>query len=171
MRTRLPTFKQLNFPRKIFVDRSLGGHRLPSFLRSIGFDVIAHKECSWLNSDADDDVWIPDVTARGWIILSSDRRISIDPVNVKAVRDSKAQVIVTGDNNMLPEFWGSAFVLGRIRINEVLQANPGPVFIRIGHCCAEHVKVIRTQATNPQAPKTKPPQIPKPVADFSYVKF
>lgn len=166
--------KQLNFPQTIFIDRSFGGKRLPTFLRTVGFQVVAHKECGWLNSDADDDFWIPEVTSRGWIILSSDKRISLDPVNVRSVVTSKAQVIVTSDNSILPEFWGSAFVVGRIRIRELLQANPGPVFIKISHCSGDHVKLTRVRITHPSQAK---PEEDKPVIrrpdppDFGYIKF
>jgi hypothetical protein len=145
-------------------------------MRKVGLDVRAHKECDWLNSDVEDDIWIPDVTAKGWIIFSSDKRISMDPVNVRAVLESKAQVIMTSDNNRLPEFWGAAFIVGRLKILEVLNNNPGPVFIRISHCTGEHVRIVRQTITHPQlAPKTierkairgKQENLP----DFGHIKF
>jgi hypothetical protein len=167
--------KQLNFPRTIFIDRGFGGYRLAAILRKVGFEVRAHKECSWLNSDVDDDVWIPDVTSRGWVILSSDKRISRDPVNVRAVLDSKAQVIMTSDNNILPEFWGAAFMVGRIKIHEVLNSNPGPVYIQMSHCTGNHVQVVRQAVTHPR-PSLPPTSVPvrqaKPAKpDFSHIKF
>jgi hypothetical protein len=63
--------------------------------------VHAHKEL--FKDDEDDNIWIPNIAARGWVIFTSDERISRDPVNIRAVLDSKAQVIMTSDNNKLPE--------------------------------------------------------------------
>lgn len=149
-------------------------------MRKVGLDVRAHKECAWLNSDTDDDVWIPDVTSKGWVIFSSDKRISTDPVNVRAVLESKAQVVFTSDNNRLPEFWGAAFIVGRLKIDEALNSNPGPVFLRISHCTGDHVKVVRQSVTNPQAISTgenstqkaiqgKQQKFPSPF--FNFIKF
>ena len=167
--------KPPDFTRTIFLDRSFGGYRLAGLLRKVGIDVHAHKECSWLNSDAEDQVWIPVVTSKGWVIFTSDKRISKDPVNVRAVMESKAQVIITIDNGRLPEFWGAAFLVGRLKIHEILRNNPGPVFIQVSHCSGDHVKIVRQSVTHPQPLTSKPAdakvQQKASVADFSYIKF
>jgi hypothetical protein len=163
--------KPLKFTRTLFVDRGFGGYRLPSILRKVGFDVRVHKECNWLNSDTDDDVWIPDVTGRGWVILSSDKRISKDPVNIRAVLESKAQVVTSSDNNILPEFWGAAFIVGRIRIQELLDQNPGPVFIQMSHCTGDHVKVVKQHITHPPSQASLVIAKKKSKPDFTFIKF
>jgi hypothetical protein len=112
----------------------------------VGFDVRVHGKL--FNHDEDDHVWIPDVAARGWVIFSSDKRISKDPINVRSVRESKAQVVMSSDNNTLPELWGAAFITGRLKLEELLERNPGPVFIQVSGHPKDHVKL----APFPRAP-------------------
>jgi len=139
--------KPLNFTRSIFLDRSFGAHRLATVLRTVGFDVHVHKH--YFKDDEEDAVWIPNVKARGWVVLSSDKRIARDPLNIRAVLDSKAQVVMSSDNNTLPEFWGAAFIAGRIRVNELLDRNPGPVYIQMSQHSRDHVKLIKQHLTHP----------------------
>jgi hypothetical protein len=110
--------KPLNFTRTVFIDRSFGGHRLAGVLGGVGFDVRVYRAI--FDDDEDDHIWIPDVASRGWVIFTSDKRISKDPINVQAVRKSKAQVVMSSDNNTLPEFWGAAFIVGRMKLSELL---------------------------------------------------
>lgn len=79
--------------------------------------------------------------------LTSDKRIAKDPINVKAVIDSKAQVVICRDNSMLPEFWGAAFVMGQGKIQELLDRNAGPIFIQITNHCGEHVRIVKEHFT------------------------
>jgi hypothetical protein len=109
--------------------------------------VHAHKEL--FKDDEDDHIWIPDIAARGWVILTSDERISRDPVNVRAVLDSKAQVVMTSDNNKLPEMWGAAFTVGRKRLHELLDGNPGPVYIQLTSTARDHVRQTKQHITHP----------------------
>jgi hypothetical protein len=141
--------KPLNFTRTVFIDRSFGGHRLLTLLSKTGFDVHGHKE--FFVDDEDDHIWIPDIAARGWIIFTSDERISRDPINVKAVLESKAQVIITSDNNRLPEVWGAAFTVGRLRLDELLDVNPGPVYIKLTSATGGHVHQTKRHITHPLA--------------------
>jgi hypothetical protein len=140
--------KPLNFNRTVFIDRSFGGHRLAGILRKVGFEIRVHKD--FFKDDEDDDVWIPDVKARGWVILSSDKRIARDPLNVQAVLTSKAQVVMSSDNNTLPEFWGAAFITGRMKINDLLDRNPGPAYIKMSQHCASHVQLVKQELTHPR---------------------
>jgi hypothetical protein len=129
----------------VFVDRSFGAHRLPNLLRKVGIEIEQHKD--HFKDDEDDEVWIPEVTSRGWVIFTSDKRISKDPVNINAVLKSKAQVILTTDNNLLPEFWGASFVVGRRKLGELLERNPGPIYLQIGHSAGDHVRVVKRNIT------------------------
>jgi len=129
-------------------------------LRAVGFKVYVHSE--YFKDDTDDDVWIPSVQGRGWIIFSSDKRIAKDPLNIRAVLDSKAQVIMTSNNNALPEFWGAAFIIGRMRIARLLENNPGPVFIQIGEHAHEHVQVVKQKLTHPRPPDETKADDPPP---------
>jgi hypothetical protein len=55
------------------VDRSLGGKSLADALRALGDRVEVHDD--HFPKDATDEVWLADVGAKGWVILSKDDRI------------------------------------------------------------------------------------------------
>lgn len=123
----------------------------------MGFEVERHK--NHFVHDEDDDKWIPPVTARQWVILSGDKRLSRDPVNIEAVRSSKAQVVMMTDTNSLPEQWAASIIVGRHRIHELLDRHPGPVFIKVGKQAKDHVQVVRADALarRAEAPSTPAP--------------
>lgn len=124
-------------------------------LRSAGFEVNTHQD--YFKDDTDDDIWIPSAQGRGWVIFSSDKRIARDPLNIRAVLDSKAQVIMTSNNHVLPEFWGAAFIVGRMKIANLLIDNPGPAFIQISEHAGSHVQVVKQHLTHPEERKTIEP--------------
>jgi hypothetical protein len=130
---------QPKFGRVIFIDRSLASKRLPEMLERMGFEVERHKD--HFVHDEDDDKWIPPVSARQWLILTGDKRLSKEPANIEAVLTSRAQVLVVTDSNSLPEQWASAVIVGRQRIQELLDKNPGPTFINIGRYAKDHVNL------------------------------
>jgi len=138
-------------------------------LRGYGFDVKQHRD--HFKDDEDDDVWIPDVKARGWLILSSDKRIARDALNVRAVIDCKAQVVTTSNNNTLPEFWAAAFVNGRLRIDELLNANPGPIYIQMSQHSKDHLKCLKEQLS--QSARTNKAKAAGAPNDFfsGFIKF
>ncbi len=141
-------------------------------LRTVGFDVHLHKD--YFKDDEDDNVWIPDVRARGWVILSSGKRTAKGALNVRAVLDSKAQVVMSSDNNTLPEFWGAAFITGRIRIGELLDQNPGPVYIQMSQHSRDHVNVRKQHITHPQQRAGASPYksaVPHQLKFADFVKF
>lgn len=49
--------------------------------------------CPITDVQTDDDVWIPEVTAHGWLIITRDRRIQDHPAEIAAVRDAGARMI------------------------------------------------------------------------------
>ena len=158
--------KPLNFSRTVFIDRSFGGHRLLNMLRRLGIDARGHKE--FFKDDEDDHVWIPAIAARGWTIFTSDGRIAKDPLNVRAVLQSKAQVVMTSDNNRLPEVWGAALVVGRVHLCRLLDSNPGPVFIQISSATGGHIRQTKREITHPST--TSAPRKPAP-HPFAHIKF
>ena len=125
----------------LFIDRSLASKRLPQILERMGFEVEIHK--TYFVHDLDDDKWIPEVSARKWVILSGDKRLASELPNVEAIRANKSQVVLVTDSNSLPEQWAASMIVGRTKIQELLDKNPGPVFIKVGKQAKDHVQVVK----------------------------
>lgn len=67
-----------------FVDRSLGARDVPEALRSAGVLVEVHDD--HFAPDTPDIVWLAEVGARGWIVLTKDSRIRrVDRAERRAV--------------------------------------------------------------------------------------
>lgn len=71
-----------------FTDRDIGGRQFPSILREAGLTVHAHTD--HFAPDAPDTAWLPQVSARGWIILSLDFNIRRNPLERDSVFESGA---------------------------------------------------------------------------------
>lgn len=68
-----------------FTDRDLG-NRFPEILRSAGLTVERHGDR--FAPDTPDEEWLAAVGARGWIVLTHDRRIRYKPNERDAVMDT-----------------------------------------------------------------------------------
>lgn len=80
-----------------FTDRDLGKRIFPSILRDAGLAVERHAD--HFRDDEPDDVWVPAVAGRGWIILSSDQRMRRVSLERDAIMTSGAAMfmLVGGD--------------------------------------------------------------------------
>jgi hypothetical protein len=150
----LPIWTQPKFGRVIFIDRSLASKRLPKLLERMGFEVELHN--TYFVHDEMDDKWIPQVSARQWVILSGDKRLSVEPLNKEAVRASNAQVLLVTDSNSLPEQWAASIIVGRYEIQRLLDKNPGPVFIKIGKQAKDHVHIAKEHLWSRATENTDP---------------
>jgi hypothetical protein len=110
-------------------------------LERMGFELELHN--NHFVHDEDDDKWIPVVASRKWVILSGDKRLTSQPVNKEAIITSRARVLLVTDSNSLPEQWAASVIVGRVRIQELLEKHPGPMCIKIGKHAKEHVNVAK----------------------------
>lgn len=61
-------------PLEIFVDRCLGKTLLPDALRKLP-NLVVHIHDDHFDPDEQDQVWLPEVAAKGWVILTKDKDI------------------------------------------------------------------------------------------------
>ncbi len=66
-----------------FTDRDLGTS-FPDILRSAGISVERHGD--HFPPDTSDETWLAEIGARGWVILTHDRRIRYKPNELAAVK-------------------------------------------------------------------------------------
>ena len=76
-------------PTVFFVDRSLGGKVVPGGLRAAGEEVERHDD--HFPADTPDSVWLADVGARGWLILTKDKQIRRRPAEIQAFQAAGAK--------------------------------------------------------------------------------
>ncbi len=102
----------------VFVDRSLGARVVVESLRESGETVNAHDDL--FAQDTDDEVWLPAVGEKRWVVLTKDVRIRRDsfPRNALIAACVAAFVLVRGDVN--GPVMASAFVAALPRMKKAL---------------------------------------------------
>jgi PIN like domain len=107
----------LSLPEPIvfFTDENLGRHIVPEALRRAGEQVIAFHEK--FVSGTKDEVWLREVGANGWVLLTKDSRIRYRRNEMQALLSSKGRSFVLVSSNLpgaeIAEIFVSA--LGRMK--------------------------------------------------------
>ena len=97
--------------------------------------AVIHKRqrppCPITNPDVLDTDWLPQVAARGWLIIRRDSMISQNRNEIAAVRETKAKMVALNQRDAQTK-WGQLEVfMTQWRRIEALTAEPGPFIRRV----------------------------------------
>jgi predicted nuclease of predicted toxin-antitoxin system len=120
-----------------FIDRSLGIDPIRTELIKAGLMVEIHDD--HFVRDEEDRVWLRTVGERGWVVLTKDQRLRYRPLEIAALRASKARVFVLTAGNLRGIEIAAIFLTALPRIFKVLRSVPGPFIARVSQ--SGHVKV------------------------------
>ncbi len=112
-----------------FIDRSLGIEPIRTELVHAGLVVEIHD--NHFARDEEDRVWLQTVGERGWVVLTKDQRLRYRPLEIAALRASKARVFVLTAGNLRGIEIAAVFVTTLPRIVKVLHSLPGPFIARV----------------------------------------
>jgi hypothetical protein len=76
----------------------LGSHLVPAALRAAGMTLTTMHEAGYA-PDTKDAVWIPEVAERRWVILTKDKNIRHDSLELRAVLTASAFYFTLGGGN------------------------------------------------------------------------
>jgi hypothetical protein len=126
---------------RIYVDADILG--LGKILGGLRNDVtfpgdpgaVIHKRqrvaCPIESPDVLDTDWIPEVAARGWLIVTRDSMIIQNPNEIAAIRENKAKMVALNQRDAQTK-WGQLEVfMTQWRRIEVLIAERGPFIQRV----------------------------------------
>ena len=95
---------------------------------------VVHKRerpaCPIVRPETDDDIWIPEVTSLGWIIVTRDAQIREHRAEIAAVRDAGARMIVLAGADAGSTWEQLGIVIRQWTAIERLLEEEGP-FIRL----------------------------------------
>lgn len=114
-----PRSRRLPEPWVFFVDRSLGGKVLADALRAVGERVEVHDD--HFPKDAPDEVWLAEVGAKGWVILSKDDRIRRNPVERQALLTAGVAAFFLGRSDLRGDQMASAFSAALMAMKKALR--------------------------------------------------
>ena len=112
-----------------FIDRSLGIEPIRTELVNAGLAVEIHDD--HFARDEEDRVWLRTVGERGWVVLTKDQRLRYRPLEIAALRASKARVFVLTAGNLRGIEIAAVFLTALTRICKVLHSLPGPFVARV----------------------------------------
>ncbi|GLV49385.1 hypothetical protein TJA_24860 [Thermus sp. LT1-2-5] len=114
-----------------FCDRNLG-KKFPHRLRELGLLVKAHDEL--FQPDTPDEIWIPQVCAQGWVILTLDARIRYRPGEKASLHLHGAKVILFTQPKKAGPDWllalAKEFTEAQGNVLRFLQRTPPPFVAR-----------------------------------------
>ena len=103
---------------EFFLDRGLGRYKVPHALADAG--LIVHTMASVYGDDAeemvDDEVWISDAAAMGWVLLTKDRGLRYVDVERDAMTEAGARIFCISRADLTAEVMIKWFLTNKNRI-------------------------------------------------------
>ena len=112
-----------------FIDRSLGIDPIRTELVNAGLTVEIHDD--YFARDEEDRTWLRTVGERGWVVLTKDQRLRYRPLEIAALRASRARVFVLTAGNLRGIEIAAIFLKALPRIAKILHTVPGPFVARV----------------------------------------
>lgn len=112
-----------------FVDRCLGGKKVPEALRNAGITVEFHDD--HFPKEATDTEWIPKVGEKGWIILTKDIQIGKRSLEKIAVANAGIKMFVLATKNMAGDDMATTFVKAIKSMQDFARNNSAPFIAKV----------------------------------------
>ena len=107
-----------------FVDKCLGTHIVPDALRAQGLSV--EIKTDHFPQDAKDTEWLPEVGRRGWVILSKDKHLRHNYLEIISILQSQAVAFLLTSGNFTGEEMAGAFLQAMPDIRKMLEKYSPP---------------------------------------------
>lgn len=133
-------------PLTFLVDRCLGRRAVPELMRTrlLAEEQLFHLD-DFYPQDVKDDLWIPEVGAKGWVILTKDARIQYRPNEQAALLAATTAVFVYTNGNTTSERTAQAMVTALPSIREAVRRCDVPMLGRVNQSGAVTVAVEEGQ--------------------------
>jgi predicted nuclease of predicted toxin-antitoxin system len=116
-------------PITFFVDHCVSQKIVPDALKSAGAIVEVHVD--HFPIDALDTEWLPEVSQRGWVIITKDWALNSNILEQKAIAASNARVFVLASGNYTGVQMAEILVEAMERVEKFVNSNPAPFIARI----------------------------------------
>ncbi len=117
--------------RVYWVDRCLGTNVVPGALRAQSIQVRTYVELYPNDPEVPDHVWIPEVSARGWIILTKDKRIRYSPVEIGAIQKANARYVCLSAGNLRGDEQAQCLLQHWETIDSVVASKRAPLIVTV----------------------------------------
>jgi PIN like domain len=104
-----------------FLDRASESQSLREALQALGARVEIHRD--YYVDDENDQVWLPEVAAKGWVIISQDQ---FNELERQAIRNARGRAFLIVQGSMTGEEQAAIVVGAMRRMLRILKAVPAP---------------------------------------------
>lgn len=111
-----------------FLDRALG-KSIGKALQSLGVKVEFHNQ--HFQPDAPDTEWLPIVSQNGWIVLTKDKNLGRNQLEIQAIAYANAKVFALVSGNINTAKMTTIFVSAIEKIDKFAQGNQAPFIAKI----------------------------------------
>ena len=122
-----------------FVDRSLG-RKIVADLRAAGFQVEEHA--AHFADDAPDVEWLGEAGRRGWVVLTKDKAVRRNALELAAILAGNVACFSLGHGNLKAAQMAQAFIAARPRMAKALRRFEPPMTATV--TAIGHVRVLMT---------------------------
>lgn len=112
-----------------FIDRCLGGKKVPEALRSAGVRVEFHDD--HFTKEALDTEWLPEVGKRGWIVSTKDTHIGKRTIEKIAVARAGIKMFVLASKNLSGADMADAFKQAIKAMQNFVKDNQAPFIAKV----------------------------------------
>jgi hypothetical protein len=112
-----------------FIDRALGQIVVADALRKAGASVEVHDHHFVPNTP--DDIWVPAVSQRGWIVLTRDKQIGVNIPEQIAVASSGTRMFALSIDQATGEDMARALTQALPRMKRLTQSHPAPFIAKV----------------------------------------
>ncbi len=107
-----------------FVDRSLG-RKIVNDLRAAGFQIEEHE--TLFADNAPDDEWLGEAGRRGWVVLTKDKAVRRNALELAAILASQVACFSLANGNLSAVQMAKAFLTARPRMEKALRRFLPPI--------------------------------------------
>ena len=132
-----------------FIDRSLG-RRIVDDLRAAGFIIEEHV--AHFADDAPDVEWLGEAGRRGWVVLTKDKAVRRNVLELEAILTSQVACFSLGHGNLKAEQMAQAFIAAKRRMEKVLRRFEPPLTASV--TATGHVQVLMAKGELLSRPRT-----------------
>lgn len=116
-------------PITFFIDHCVSQKIVPEAMRATGAIVEAHVD--HFPIDALDTDWLPQVSQRGWVVITKDWGLSTNLLEQKAIAAANARVFILASGNYTGEQMAKILVDALDRLQKFVRGNQAPFVARI----------------------------------------
>jgi hypothetical protein len=116
-------------PPVFFLDRNLGRNKFSNILREHGLRIEVHDD--HFRPDASDPEWLSEVGARGWVVVTIDRRIRYRQLEWLAFKAGMLRAFAFSSGNLRAEEMAAIFVKALPKIMRFLDEEQAPFLATI----------------------------------------